>query len=160
MFRHGVRDLGAIPRNPLRDLDRDDRPSAKRQTEPRYLSVGEVGRLLEKMSDESRPVAATCYWAALRVSEALRLTWGDIDFDAKLVSVPGSKTEASKATIPLLPALAEELCAHRQRQRIESIGQSLVFTTASGRPLARRNVLRAVTNAGKRAGYSPKAQSP
>jgi len=29
VFRHGVRDLGAIPRNPVRDLDRDDRPSAK-----------------------------------------------------------------------------------------------------------------------------------
>jgi len=29
---------------------------------------------------------------ALRVSEALRLTWADIDFERKLIAVPGSKT--------------------------------------------------------------------
>ena len=55
IFKHGVRDLNAIPRNPCRDLEHGDRPSAKRQTEPRYLSVEEVVRLLGKMSDESRP---------------------------------------------------------------------------------------------------------
>ena len=78
VFRHGVRDLGAIPRNPVRDLDRDDRPSAKRQTEPRYLSVGEVGQLLDELSEQARPVASACFWGALRVSEVLRLTWADM----------------------------------------------------------------------------------
>jgi hypothetical protein len=42
MFRHAERDLGAIPRNPVRDLDRGDLPPAKRQSEPRYLSVENV----------------------------------------------------------------------------------------------------------------------
>lgn len=128
--------LGAIPRNPVRDLDRDDRPSAKRQTEPRYLSVGEVDRLLDELSDQSRPVASACFWGALRVSEALRLTWADVDFDTKQIAVPGSKSTASKASIPLLPTLAEELRAHRDRQGqkgFDRIGQdSLIFQTAGG----------------------------
>ena len=164
MFKHGVKDLNAIPRNPCRDLEHGDRPSAQRQTEPRYLSVQEVGKLLGKMSDESRPVAAACFWAALRVSEALRLRWADIDFDQAIIAVPGSKTVASKAPVPLHPALADELRAHRKRQgalgfdRIAS--DALVFQTATGRSPGRRNVLRAVTNAGKRAGLQPEGTEP
>jgi hypothetical protein len=40
MFSHGVRDLGALPRNPVRDLERGDLPSGKRTSEPWYLSEG------------------------------------------------------------------------------------------------------------------------
>jgi integrase len=164
LLRHGVKDLGALPRNPARDLDRGDRPSAKRQTEPRYLSVGEVGQLLDNLSDETRPIAAACFWGALRVSEALRLTWGDIDATGRKVNIPGSKTEASKATIPLLPQLANELRAHRERQAARGFDRiamdALVFSTASGRSPLRRNVLRAVTNAAKRAGLQPEGAEP
>jgi integrase len=162
-FRHAERDLGAVPRNPVRDLDRGDRPSAKRKTEPRYLSVVEVGRLLAKMTDESRPVAAALFFAGLRVSEALALTWGDVGFDTSLI-VRGTKTEASMAAIPLLPALADELRAHREWQAALGFGRirpaSLVFQTASGRPLDRRNVLRAVTAAAGHAGLNGAGREP
>jgi integrase len=164
MFAHGVRDLAAIPRNPARELEHGDRPSAMRQTEPRYLSVAEVAQLLAKMSDESRPIAATCFWAALRVSEALSLRWSDIDFEAKLIRVPGTKTKASKASVPLLPALAAELKAHRERQASQGFDRigtaALVFQTATGLSPGRRNVLRAVTNAGRRAGLQPEGIEP
>lgn len=164
MFRHGVKDLEAIPSNPVRGLEKGDRPSAKRQTKPRYLSEAEVGLLLAKMSDESRPVATACYWAALRVSEALRLRWSDIDFERNLISVPGTKIEKSEAKVPLLPKLAEELKAHRERQGRRGFDRittdALVFQTASGASPGRRNVLRAVTNAGKRAGLQPDGAEP
>ncbi len=65
-LRHKV-----IAHNVVRDLDRSDRPGARRLTEPRYLNRAEVARLLERMSDVFRPVAAVCAYAGLRVSEAL-----------------------------------------------------------------------------------------
>lgn len=116
MFRHGVRDLGALPRNPVRDLDRGDRPSGKRQSEPRYLTVAQVESIFAEMTDVFRPVAATCFWAALRISEALALRWEHIDFKAEMIAVPGTKTEASEDDVPLLPVLARELQAHRALQ--------------------------------------------
>ncbi|HVC88807.1 MAG TPA: hypothetical protein VNC40_15470 [Gaiellaceae bacterium] len=55
------------------DTRRRNRPSAKRLREPRYLDRSEIDRLLEKIGDEFRPVAATLAFAARRVSEALAL---------------------------------------------------------------------------------------
>lgn len=164
LLRHAVRDLGAIERNPVRDLERGDLPSAKRTSEPRYLSVDEVERLLACLSDESRPVAAACFYGGLRISEALGLRWSDLDAETRSINVRGTKTSASAATIPLLHPLAKELFLHRERldrQGFGRIGQdALVFSTGSGKPISRRNVLRAVQNAAQRAGLVGEGQEP
>lgn len=124
--------------NVVRDVGRDDRPGAQRKSEPRYLSAAELELLLTKMGDTFRPVAATCAFAGLRLSEALGLRWRDI--------------AASAATVPLLPRLATELREHRARVAGESLTRvrpdALVFTTSRGRPHGTRNVLRAVYAAG------------
>jgi len=163
-FRHAVRDLGAISRNPARDLERGDLPTAKRQTEPRYLSISEVDSILSRMTPVFAPVAATCFWGALRVSEALALRWSDVDFEAGTIAVPGTKTEASKATVPLLPALARELAAHRERQGRRSFAllrpNELVFQTTSGKSPGRRNALRALQVAAQSAGLVQDGQEP
>ncbi len=163
-MKHAIRDLGAIERNPCRDLERGDLPSSKRQTEPRYLTVAEVERLLSKMSDESRPVAAACFYAGLRISEALALRWGDIDAESQTIAVRGTKTAASAATIPLLHGLAKELFLHRERQGRRGFDRlapdSPIFTTASGRAPTRRNLLRAVQSAAVRAGLVQEGQEP
>ena len=39
-------------------------------------------------------------YGALRVSEALALTWADLDFANATLAVRGTKTEASSAVIP------------------------------------------------------------
>ena len=88
------RDL--VAENPVRLLERGDRPSPKRRDEARYLDREEINRLLAKLSDGFRPVAAVCAFAGLRVSEALALRWQDVDFAAGLLHVPGTKTAASK----------------------------------------------------------------
>jgi integrase len=164
VLRHGVRDLGAVRRNPVRELDRGERPSGKRKSEPRYLSVAEVGELLAKMTDESCPIAAALFYGALRVSEALALTWANVDFENAGLEVGGTKTEASSATIPLLPPLAAELRAHRERQGRRSFAlirpDALVFQTINGKPVHRRNVLRAVQNAADKAGLNGKDPEP
>jgi integrase len=155
VFRHGVLHLG-LGRNPVRDLERNELPSGKRQTEPRYLTVEEVERLLGELSDETRPIASVCFYAAARVSEALSLRWEHVDFDAATIAIPGTKTEASDGGVRLLPALARELRAHRARQAVLGFERvkpdARIFSTASGKPVARRNVTRAIQQASRRAG--------
>lgn len=162
VMRHAVRDLGAINRNPCRDLERGDKPSAKRQSEPRYLTHEQVQQLLAKMTDSFRPVAAACFYGALRISEALALRWEHIDFEGETISVPGTKTASSKATIPLMPALARELQAHRERQGRTSFlairSDALAFQTPSGKSPGRRNALRAVQVAAEASGLVQEGQ--
>jgi integrase len=159
---------GLIERNPCRDLDRDDRPGVARVTEPRYLTTEEIGSLLAGMGDTFRPVAATCTYAALRVSEALGLRWRDVDLQAGTLTVSGqlgaegervpAKSAASEATVPLLPALARELREHRSRLASTDLrrvhADALVFSTSRGKPQSRRNALRAVHAAGDAAGLN------
>jgi integrase len=154
-YRHGIVRLG-LATNPLRGLERGELPSGKRQTEPRYLAVAEVERLFAELSDETRPVAATCFYAEARVSEALALAWSDIDFEAKTIHIPGTKTEESDATVRLLEPLAVELKAHRARQAklgFERVKPDApVFKKRTGRSPGRRDLLTAVNNASVRAG--------
>jgi len=60
--------------------------------------------------------------------------------------------------VPLLPVLADELRTHRSRVAGNALARvrpdELVFTTATGRPHGRRNVLRAVHAAGDAAGLN------
>jgi integrase len=167
LFRFGMKQ-GALERNPVRDLDRDDRPGSARLTEPRYLDAAELERLLGKLSDTFRPVAACCAYAGLRVSEALGLRWQDVDFKAGTLTVAGqlgpdgshrpAKSTASAATVPLLPMLARKLQAHRIRQAKRSMRRvhrdALVFQTMRGKPQSRRNALRAVHAAGDAVGLN------
>lgn len=165
MLRHAVRDLGAITRNPCRDLERGDLPSAKRKSEPRYLSVEQVEAILKLMDPASRPVAATLFYGGLRIGEALRLRWRDIDFDGNTINVPGTKSAASSAAIPLLSRLAEELGEHRRRTLARfdlqrAVPDERVFQTASGKSPSKRNAYRAITRAAERAGLVPEGSEP
>lgn len=173
MLGYGVRQQ-VVSRNVVRDLDRDDRPGAARTTEPRYLTTDEIARLLDAMRDTFRPVAAACAFAGLRLSEALGLRWRDVDLKAGTLSVTAQlgpngdrvplKTAASAATVPMLPALVEEIRAHRSRIAGSSLvrlqADALVFTTVRGKPHGRRNVLRAVYAAGDAAGLNGDDREP
>jgi integrase len=173
LLRFGVR-AGHLDRNPVHDLDRDDRPGAKRLSEPRYLSPEEIDRLLDQLSDTFRPVVYVCVYAGLRISEALGLRWRDIDLEAGTLTVSGQlgpdgsrvpvKTASSAATIEMLPTLVRELRKHRSRQaergaaRISANG--LVFTTSRGRPQSRLNAFRALRTASDTVGLNGDEREP
>lgn len=173
LCRYAVKS-GVLERNPVRDLDRDDRPGVGRLSEPRYLTRDELDLLLDHLSDTFRPVATACAYAGLRVSEALGLRWRDVDLTAGTLTVTGQlgatgervapKTQASAATVPLLPALARELREHRSRQAGRDLrlvhADALVFTTSRGNPQSRRNALRAVHAAGDAAGLNMNGREP
>jgi integrase len=169
LLRYAVR-RKLISHNPVRDLDRDERPGSERQSEPRYLSAEELERLFAAMGDTFRPVALLCAYSGLRISEALGLRWRDIDLKGGLLEVNGqlgaagerlavTKTPSSAATLAALPALGRELAAHRTRQAARNLAlvrpEALVFTTSRGEPQSRRNALRAVHKAGDNAGLNP-----
>jgi integrase len=145
MLRYATRER-LVERNVVRDLDRDDRPGVKRQSEPRYLSADEIALLLAQMTDSFRPVATLCAYAGFRISEALALAWVDVDLNAKTINVRRqldddltlrneTKTPASTAIVPMLPALERELRAHRSRLASVDLRlvkrDALVFTTAT-----------------------------
>jgi integrase len=157
MFRFAVRrDL--VDANPVRSLDRGDRPSPKRREEARYHDRDEIDRLLAKLSDGFRPVATVCAFAGLRVSEALALRWQDVDFAAGMLHVPGTKTAASKQPVPMTGDLAAELRAHRNRH--PGVGEALLFRTGDGKPRTRHAVANAVRVAGDRAKLNPPGAKP
>jgi integrase len=165
-----------VPHNPVRDLDRDDRPGAHRQSEPRYLTADELEALLAKMGDTMRPAAAACTYAGLRISETLGLRWRDVDIKAGTITIAGQlgrdgktwvpvpKTAASAATVPLLPVLQRELAEHRVRQAGLNLqwvsADGLVFTTVRGKTQPRRNILRALHAAGDSLGLNGDGAKP
>jgi integrase len=148
------------------DLD-GDLPSGARTTQPVYLTRTEINSLLADLGDEFRPVACVCAFAALRISEALGLCWGDVDFAAGTLSITKQlsrdgkeltalKTRSSEAVLSLPAPLSAELRAHRERQarigfeRIQA--DSLVFQTRTGNPQSKRNALRRVQAVADRLG--------
>jgi integrase len=167
LLRFGVR-RGVLERNVVRDVDRDERPGTGRVTEPRYLDADELTAVLGALGDTFRPIAATYTYAGLRLSEALGLRWRDVDLKAGTLTVTNQlgpdgslqplKTAASASVVRLVPALARELQAHRQRQAGKDIRRvhrdALVFATKTGRPQSGRNVLRAIHAAGDAAGLN------
>jgi integrase len=172
---------GYTDRNIVKDLDYDEKPGAKRLTEPRYLTEEEIRRLLDAAHPHYRPQFAVCAYAGLRSGEMRGLQWGDIDFDAGRLRVnrqagrggeitPTTKTPGSQASVPILPALRRELLAHRQDMadtNIASLGPDrFVFMKTTGHKLNRgkphgpREVYAAVRKAGDKAGLNPPGLPP
>lgn len=137
------------------------------------LSVDEV-KVLLRHSREDRLFALIVVLALLGVrrSEALGLTWADVDLDAgwlqvrrglqridgRLVSMP-TKTTRSRRTIPLPGMVVEALARHRDAQEKERVQLAekwpdlgFVFTTPIGTPIDPRNCTRIVQNACRDAG--------
>ncbi|GIV03991.1 MAG: site-specific integrase [Fimbriimonadales bacterium] len=147
-LRVAVRE-GWIQSNPIETLLPHERPKPD-QREMRCLSSDEISKLLEAASsDQWRTLFSTLIFTGLRISEALALTWNDIDFHDSCVLVRKSKTEAGERKVMLIPSLATVLKKHRLAQ---APGTEHVFATRDGKPLSRRDALRALHAAEKRAG--------
>jgi len=56
-------------------------------------------------------------YTGLRMDEANRVTWDDVDLVNGWLHVPGTKTEASDDYIPLAPILIDELVEHRRHNQ-------------------------------------------
>jgi integrase len=143
------------------------------KTEREPLSVDEVRTLLAHHRDHRlRALLIVFALLGLRRSEALGLSWSDVDLDngwlqvqrglqridGKLVTTE-TKTRRSRRTIPLPRFVTEALIEHRERQEKERADLATrwpdtgyVFTTPIGTPIDPRNCTRIVQEACKSAG--------
>jgi integrase len=153
------------------------RPTIKRN-EARYLTVEEVGRLLEAArGDRLEPLIVLMLGTGLRRGEALALHWADVDLAAGHVRVRWTlsrvdrhlifdepKTERSRRFVPLPSPVAAALKSHRGRTAADRLAspawvpwpdhEDLVFPTSVGTPIDPRNALRAFEVIAKRAGLA------
>ena len=137
LFNQAIR-WKMLERNPITLV----RQSRKRLRTPRVLTIDEFKLLMGELSEPYKTMVVTTMCLGLRVCELLALQWGDINFENLAVRIQRStvggeinptKTEASEATLPLDPALAEILLRHKAlASHVEN--SDYVFAGDSGKP--------------------------
>jgi integrase len=141
---------GLIPDNPIRRLERGERPTTVRR-EFRMLRPDEIDALLRAATPSYRAILATAIFTGLRQGELLGLTWADIDFGEAVVHVrrqldrtgerTAPKTAKASRDVILMPSLAKLLREHKLASA-HSQAHDPVFATLMGRPMHFRNVTR------------------
>lgn len=168
-----VRD-GLVARNIAAKVDR---PTVERR-EAAYMSAEEVMRLLAATESlRYANVVALIVGSGARRGEALALKWVSIDLDVGTMKIDGTlsrvggklditapKTERSRRTLPLSPAMVALLRTQKAKQAAERLragnqwtDSGLVFTTELGTAVDPRNILRTVEIAAKKAGIDKRA---
>jgi integrase len=114
---------GDVPmqRNPMELVSL--KGSSKRTSKPRSLSVEEFQQFITHLREPFRTISLVCVCFGLRISEALALKWGDVDWLNSKLSVErgivrqhvdDTKTENSHKHITVSPAMLETLKMWKQ----------------------------------------------
>lgn len=107
-----------------------------------------------------RLLVATLAQTGLRISEGLGLRWADVDHKRGRLhirrrvrdgEVGATKSRQGRREVPIAPALARELAAHRLAAPW-SADDDYVFSAEAGGPIMARNLYRWFTPAVERAG--------
>ncbi len=120
------------------------------QREMRCLPRESIPKLIESASSTRwKTLFAVLTFTGLRISEALSLEWTDVDLVNSGIVVRKSKTKAGERSVMLIPAIRNALAALKLQQ---TPGHQFIFSNATGAPVSRREALRALNAAEKRAG--------
>lgn len=113
------------------------------------LSPEEAAKVIKVAADDRLgALAAFVLATGARQGEALGMRWSDIDLDAGIATVHGTKTKASVREVALPAFVVTALRDHRKRQNIERMAApmwadpDLVFATTIGTRLQGGNALR------------------
>ncbi len=149
MFSAAVRD-GTIPANPVRRLEKGERPQVERREFPE-LDRDAIGRLIAKTPERYRTLVTVAVLTGIRQGETLGLRWADVDVKAGVLRVRRQldrrgqlvepKTKAAKRDVPIPPSLGRMLAAHRLASH-HSGGSDFVFASETGGPMHHRNIVR------------------
>ena len=146
--------------NPASLVDRDELPAQVR-TERVVWNRAEVRKFLAATADDPLGALwAVQLWTGLRPSESLALRWSDLVLDTRPYYLrvmrtlyrpkedtrawrwEDTKTELSRAPVPLVPAAVAALQRHRDKQQVERLvaglnyaAHDLVFCDERGEPL-------------------------
>ena len=171
--------LGLAADNVARRVKTPRVPQVRRRT----ITPAETQRLLAECDGRFAAAVGLCYLQGWRISEALGLAWQDIDLETRSVRLRrGStytdgvgmvlgptKTRRTAGVQSLSPSVIGLLAKRREVQdedRVKLGGDwptvdydgdhlDLVFTTATGSPMLRQHVDRAIRAAATRAGLDP-----
>ncbi len=102
-----------VRENPVNRADLD--PIRNRKTRKPPLNLEAVELAASVLEGYDRVYFDFMRYTGLRMDEANRVTWDDVDLVNGWIHVPGTKTEASDDYIPLAPILIDELAEHRRR---------------------------------------------
>lgn len=148
IFDFAHRRLGWAGINPVRQLDRAERPRLT-EHERRILSGDELNRLIAAAEPPYRQVIATAANLGTRLGETLGLTWADVDFNDGTIAIRAQinrkgeraplKTARSRRIVEAPGSLLALLREHKVASHY-SKPTELVFTTRTGRPLDHRSV--------------------
>jgi len=124
------------------------KPPKKSQKLPNVLTMEEVKKIIASSQDETSRIALKLlYSSGLRVSECVKLKWGDLDLEGKKGWVSSGKGGKSRRII-LSKDLVEDLSNFKQNKDFYVIGGET--------PLTERTIQRKVKEAAKRAGINKK----
>jgi integrase len=144
---------GIITSNPVRRLERGERPKVKRPEFP-SLDRESIGRLVAATPEKYRVLVAVSVLTGLRQGEALGLQWQDVDVKDGVLRVRHQlertgqlgepKTQAAKREVPFPPSLGRMLSAHREEAFARGLARptDFVFASETGGPLHHRNIVR------------------
>ena len=108
-------DWDYVPVNPARGVKLPQRPLRQPL---RFLTVGEVTRLLEALREPERTLVLTAVLTGMRIGELLALRWRNVDLERKVIRVREAvyeghnstpKTQGSVRDVPMGPALEHAL---------------------------------------------------
>lgn len=154
------RDL--LSRNPVEGLAPAEKPKQRNKRRVAVLDSATLDRLVDA-GGSVRWVAALALaaYAGLRLGELRALTWGDVDFEARTVTVRQSmlpdgttkapKTEAGTRIVPMLPTLRRRLMTLKLHSP-HTAAMSLVICTEDAEHVHERSLRRALDAAKTRAG--------
>jgi integrase len=132
--------------NPFRECDV---PKGVPKQATRHATLDQVLDMIAVLPDTAATVVAVAAFAGLRKSEIQGLKWEDLDGDELRISraawrttkVEDTKTLASAASVPVIPALAKHLQAHRNGFPAEGF---IFRGPKMGRPLDLHNLAQRV----------------
>lgn len=125
------------------------------------LTEEELIKLLGEIPAEWRLLVTLLAQSGLRISEALPLRWGDIDFDRHRLQIRRSysrnqigapKSRYGRRDIPLTQGMTRQLQDKRETTTPEPPDDAAIFTAKDGDLHGRSHVFRVVRAAAKRAG--------
>lgn len=145
--------LGAINANPVRRLEREERPKSTRREFP-SLDRDAIARLITNTPKRYRTLVAVSALTGIRQGEALGLRWQDVDVKGGMIRIRYQldrnrelvepKTAAARRDIPIPPSLARMLSEHKKQAfaRGHAKAADFVFASQTGGPLNHRNITR------------------
>jgi integrase/recombinase XerD len=160
-FRHQAL-LGLRDDNPAAELDL---PTRRRKL-PRTLSPAEAERLIDAAAGTTpralrdRALVELLYGGGLRVGEAVALTRGEVDLEARLVRAVGKGNK--ERIVPIGRAAADALRRYLSRGRpfLDSRRRPELFLNARGGALTRAGVFLILRGLAGRAGLEPERVHP